>query len=38
MRFEIGQQVIRQVPDGPRLGVVQGVIRGYSTTAYYVNT
>ena len=38
MSFEVGQQVIRQVPDGPRHGVVQGVIRHGSTTNYYVRT
>jgi hypothetical protein len=32
--LEVGQQVIRQVSEGPRLGVVQGLIRSYSSTAY----
>ena len=38
MSFEGGQQVIRQVSEGPRLGVVQGVVRGRTTTAYHVST
>ena len=38
MSIDVGQQVIRQAPEGTRLGVSQGVIRGHSKTAYYVST
>lgn len=38
MSFKVGQQVIRRVSDGPRLGVVQGVIRRGSVAIYYFRT
>ena len=38
MPFEIGQQVLRQVSEGPRHGIVRGIVRHVATTNYYVRT
>jgi hypothetical protein len=38
MSFQVGDQVTRQVHDGPRQGVVTGVLRHGFNDHYYVRT